>query len=293
MTTDKVAEFLDLPVTNAQAALDLALDLGLIACDGTNYSVSSPLARLLVTPVLAQKSAILRVAVESYEPFRNFRGRLHLSGESPTVAAQQTKVLLGLTEHHEAIKQTLVSLGTYCQSLRTTGGGQYQVRFEFEGELSSQLSAAVAQLAEAELRVRDWLSENARTYLDSDSVLDPLAEAYLKVSQADARSAVVSCGNAVESFLAQIAGDLAVNVASAPGLGAKLAAIDNAGHLPKKLVAVGRYLGQVRNAADHGVDPDISRAWSIRDGTGEDYLRVAITFIESVLDHKDGRSPAL
>jgi len=284
---------MDLPMTNTQAALDLAEDLGLVRINNATYESASPLARMFATPVLAQKAAVLRVAVESYEPYRVFRSRLHQSGEAVTVAAQQTKALLGLTEHHEVIKQTLVSLGTYCQSLRTAGGGQYDIRFEFEGELVSQLSGAVAELAEAEMRVRDWLSENARTYIDNVSVLDPLSEAYLKVSQGDSRGAVVTAGNAIESYLAQFAADVGVNVSSAHGLGAKVGALDQASQLPKKLVAVGRYLGNVRNAADHGIDPDIQKAWGIRDGTGEDFLRVAITFIESTLDHKDGRPPAL
>lgn len=286
-TLQHVAEFVDMPVTTVEAALDLAVDLGLVTVTGTTFEDSSPLSRLLVTPVLDQKSALLRITVESYEPFRVFRARLHESGETTTSAAKQTKALLHLTEHHEVIKQTLVSLGTYCGSLRDTGGGQYEVRFEFEGELVNRLRSAVSELGEAELRVRDWLSEQARAYVDAASVLGPLADAYLKVAQGDSRGAVVTAGNAIESYLVQLAADLSVNVATAPGLGAKVAEFEKAKKLPKKLLAVGRYLGNIRNAADHGVDTEIAVAWTIRDGTGEDYLRVAITFIESTLDCKN------
>lgn len=292
-TQSIVAAFLDLPAANATSALELAEDLGLLRLNGTNYQVASPLARLLTTPVLEQRAAILRVAVESYEPYQVFRSRLHDGGGNVTTAAQQTAALLGLVEHKEIIKQTLISLGTYCHSLRSTGGGQYEVRFSFDAPLAAHLRDAVADLSEAELRVRDWLSEDARGYVDPRDVLDPLAEAYLKVSQGDSRGAVVTAGNAVESHLVQVANDLGVNVSQAHGLGAKVAAFESAKMLPKKVLAVGRYLGNIRNAADHGVDPDIGKAWVIRDGTGEDFLRVAITFIETTTDHKNGKLPSL
>ncbi|GAA1637112.1 hypothetical protein [Georgenia ruanii] len=292
-TADMVADFLDLPNVNAVAALELAEDLGLIRCDGNCYKAASPLARLLNTPVLAQRAAVLRIAVEAYEPFRVFRELLHLSGEGAGTAAQQTRALLGLAAHRETIKQTLLSLGTYCQSLRATAGGNHEVRFELEEDFTTLLAGAVAELAEAELRVRDWMSERARNYVDHSSVLQPLAEAYLKVSQSDSRGAVVSAGNAIESYLSQLASDMSVSVAGATGLGAKVDAFDRARALPKKVAAIGKYLSNVRNAADHGVDSDIGAAWTIRAGTGEDYLRISITFIEITTSIKDAQPYAV
>lgn len=292
-TEQTVAEFLDQPPANATSALDLAEDLGLVRKNGATFEVASPIARLLCTPLLPQRAALLRIAVESYAPFRVFREQLHASGGAGSEAAQQTKAILGLSEHRETIKQTMVSLGTYCQSIKIVAGGQYDVRFEIEDDLTSKISAAVAELSEAELRVRDWLSETARAYVNHANVLEPLAESYLKVSQGDSRSAVVTAGNAIESHLSQLAGDMQVNVASAHGLGAKVAAFEAAGKFPKKVLAVGRYLGAVRNAADHGIDLEVGGAWTIRSGTGEDFLRVSITFIEVTIKVKDGGGPEL
>lgn len=292
-TAQDVANFLDLPLANAIPALELAEDLGLIRQVEETYEVASPLARLLSTPILAQRAAVLRVAVESYQPYFVFRERLHAGAESVSAAAQQTRALLDLTEHREVIKQTLVSLGTYCQSLRATAGGKYEVRFDFDRDMATQLQGAVSELAEAELRVRDWLSEGARSYVDMVHVLQPLAESYFKVSQGDSRGAIVTAGNAVESHLSRLANDMGVDVANSPGLGAKVAALDAAKRLPKKLVAVGRYLGNVRNAADHGIDPEIGAPWNIRSGTGEDFLRVAVTFIDATTSFKDGHPPSI
>ena len=292
-TDQMVADFLDLPVPKAREALNLAEDLGLIRDNGGVISSASPLARLLTTPVLQQRAALMRVAVESYEPFLIFRERLHANAGVATSAAQQTKSLLGLSEHREVIKETLVSLGTYCRSFRATGGGLHTVQFDYDDDLRTQLTGVVSQLSEAGLRVRDWLSEDLRSYAVNRDVLDPLAEAYLKVSQGDSRGAVLNAGNAVESYLAQLAGDMGVNVSSAHGLGAKVAAFEAAGALPKKILAIGRYLSNVRNGADHGVDAEIGAAWTIRDGTGEDFLRVSVTFMEITLDCYRGKPPAL
>jgi hypothetical protein len=177
--------------------------------------------------------------------------------------------------------------------VRSTGGGEYAVQFDYEDDLRTQLTGAASGLSDANLRVRDWLSEDLRTYAATRDVLDPLAEAYLKVSQGDARGAVVSAGNAVESYLAQLAGDMGVSVATAHGLGAKVAAFESAKAMPKKIIAIGRYLSSVRNAADHGVDSEIGAAWSIRSGTGEDFLRVSVTFMETTLGRYRGKPPAL
>jgi hypothetical protein len=291
-TTQIVANYLDLPTANATRALELAEDLGLVRSDGTTYTTASPLSRLLATPVLAQRAAVLRVAVEDYLPFRTFRECLS-SVTDVNTAAQQTCAILELSEHRESVKQTLVSLGTYCQSLRSTAGGHHEIRFDFEAELSSQLGGVVAELAEAELRIRDWLSDRARNYVDRVAVLEPLAESYLKVSQGDSRGAVVTAGNAVESHLSHLANDMGVNVVTAHGLGAKVQAFESAKKLPKKVLAVGRYLGNIRNAADHGIDPEVGAAWTIRSGTGEDFLRVAITFIETSIDVKEGLPPSI
>jgi hypothetical protein len=130
-------------------------------------------------------------------------------------------------------------------------------------------------------------------FIDAHDVLEPLAEAYLKVSQGDSRGAVVSAGNATESYLAQLASTMGVTVSNAPGLGAKVAEFEKAKTLPKKVIAMGRYLGNVRNAADHGNDPEINAAWSMRDATGEDFLRVAVTFIHVTYAISQGRPFAL
>jgi hypothetical protein len=61
---------------------------------------------------------------------------------------------------------------------------------------------------------------------------------------------------------------------------------ENRGHLKfiSGLRHIGSYLGTIRNAADHGPDPDINNAsWQIRDATGLEYVFVACSFIAATL----------
>jgi hypothetical protein len=107
----------------------------------------------------------------------------------------------------------------------------------------------------------------------------------------DGRGAVVSAGNAVESYVADLAGRVGVGLAGATGINAIIDRLDQANTLPKKLVFVGKYLGHVRNAADHGVDPDVGASWLIQSSTGTEYVFVACSFLRSTRARELGRPP--
>jgi hypothetical protein len=97
----------------------------------------------------------------------------------------------------------------------------------------------------------------------------------------NAREAVLNAGNALDIFLDEFAARQSVCLAGATRIDAKLDRLANA--LPRKLIHVGKYLGHVRNAADHGNDAEINNPWSIRDATGVNYVFVACSFIASVI----------
>ena len=95
----------------------------------------------------------------------------------------------------------------------------------------------------------------------------------------NAREAVLNAG--LDTFLDEFAARQSVSLAGATRIDAKLDRLANA--LPRKLIHVGKYLGHVRNAADHGNDAEINNPWSIRDATGVNYVFVACSFIASVI----------
>jgi hypothetical protein len=282
-----VADFSDLPRDQATLALELAEDLGLLASSSGHHSVGNPLCRFLVTPNEMQKAAVLRVLLESYEPFVVFRERLVATSLAAT-AAQQTKVTLDLDAHRESIKDTLVSLGTFSHSLVTEGGGRYRPEEDpFEHTLEA-LSQACKDQAGAESRVIEQLGQAAARLVSRDEVIIPMADALLHAKSSDSRGAVLRAGNAIDSYLDGLATRKGVALGSASGINAKLDKLQRDGGFPKKLVFVGKYVGHIRNAADHGVDPDTGSSWEIRKATGLESIYVSCSFIAAATLWEEG-----
>src|SRR5262249_42877948 len=137
------------------------------------------------------------------------------------------------------------------------------------------LALAAGDHASAEALIRKQLGDSACQLISRDEVIVPLRNALLRANGNDPRGAVVEAGNAIESYLVGLAGRTGIGIAGANGINAKLDRLHQANWLPTKLVYVGKYLGHVRNAADHGVDVEINAMWTIRRATGLEYVFVA------------------
>ena len=294
-TADFVTQFIDVPLERAKNALRLAADLGFLSVNANGeYSGSGPLSQMLISPNASPKIAALRVALESYEPFVLFRTRLKAT-DFPAEAARQTKVVLDLNEHRDIIKDTLISLGTYSHALDTEGGGLFVPANDAIENRLLALAQACGDVAAAEARVRVQMGDGAADRVARNEVFLPLANALLKAASGDARGAVLLAGNAVESYLEALAVRVGgVNLAGAAGLNAKLERFTVANALPKKLIQVGKYLGNIRNAADHGLgDPDVNAPWTIQESTGMEFVYVACSFISSVTARELGQPPRI
>jgi len=287
-----VANFSDLTENQAEKALKLAEDLGFLSPTGQSYVVASPLCLFAATPRDKQKASLLRIALESYEPFLVFRERL-VATASVSDATEQTKALLDLNADREEIKDTLVSLGTYSFAIVPEGGGRYRPREEaFENTLK-ELSDASGDFTAAEARIRKQLGADAAGLVSRDEVIVPLANGLLKAEAQDPRGAVVRTGNAIESYLDGLAARLNVVLTGATGVNAKLERLSQQNKLAKKLVHMGKYLGHIRNAADHGNDPDVGAPWTIRNSTGLEYVYVACSFVAAATAQEKGQPPEI
>jgi hypothetical protein len=285
-----VARFADLTDDQAKAGLLLAADLGFLLKNGDHYEPVSPLCRFVTSGTDLQRASVTRIALESYEPFRVFRDRL-VSTDAAT-AARQTKALLDLDAHHEDVKATLISLGTYTQGLAAAAGGQVLPATSAAEHTMEALAAGAEDLAGAEARIRQQLGPTASHAVSTNNVVVPLSDALLRAGNGDGRGAVVTAANAVESFLLEIATRLGVNVAGATGLNSKLNRFSD-GQIPKKVKSMGKYLGDVRNAADHGVDADVGQPWTIRPATGVEFVYVSCSFIANCMALEAGEPPQL
>jgi hypothetical protein len=290
-----VASFTDMTIDQAESALLLAEDIGFIGdAGGGQYRATSPLCRFVATMNQTQKAAILRLLLESYPPFATFRERLASTGIVAD-AARETKVLHGLDEHRDNISNSLISLGTYSQALSTTGAGRYEVNDIVSESISQCLMRGCGEEAVAEDQIRKQLGSDAAEKVDRDHVVSPLANALRRAQGHDPRGAVTEAGNAVESYLIDLAHRLNINLAGKNGIHSKVDEIRkvNPRVMPNKLSKVGVYLGTIRNAADHGIDSEIGTQWEIRESTGIEFVVVACSFIAATTRLELGKSPEI
>ena len=292
-----VSDFADLPLDHAESALLLAVDLGfLIVNPAGEYLTNSPLCRFIASSDELQKATALRVLLESYPPFVMFRKRLQVTN-TMVDAAQQTKVALALGEHHSEIASTMISLGTYSQALSTSGGGRYQVKHTPAENVLERLMEGSDQIAAAEERVAKQLgTRRAGTCVLEIKSLFRLRTPFVAPQGADARGAVMQAGNAVESFLSpELAARRGINLAGKTGINSKIDEIKrtDVSKMPSKLSFMGKYLGHIRNAADHCADPETGAQWEIRESTGIEYAFVGCSFIAAVVALELRRSPEI
>jgi hypothetical protein len=280
-----VAEFAQLTQGSADAALRIAAGMGLIEENSGKYIASSVLCRSFSVSDQKRKAAALRIVLEGYEPFVRFRERL-ISTDDATTSAIQTKIVANLDGHHDDIKETLLSLGQYSQAILAEGGGVYKVSEKPAENALDTLFAGCAEDAKAEHRIRLQIGERAATKISREEVICPLANALQRATTGDPKGAVVTAGNAVESFLEALGRRKGVVLAGKNGINAKADELCKAGTLPRKILNVSKYLGHIRNAADHGIDSDINASWEIRPATGVEYVFVACSFIASTIERE-------
>lgn len=280
-----VERFCDFSNEQATNALLLSCDLKLISDTNSTFSSCSILCNFFSTGIETQKASALRLALHEYEPFLVFIERLRATTSADS-AAQQTKAALDLDAHREEIKDTLISLGTYTGAIETQAGGRYAVAATMASDPLAELAESCESQAAAEATIRSHIGQDD-PLLDRNEVVLPLAGALMKAKNSQSRAAVADAAIAFESFLAHLANDADVSLAGASGISQKLDKFRPDNKLPKKITEAGKYIAQLRNAADHGVDvdPEVGSLWQIRDESGRQFVLVACTFISVCIAH--------
>lgn len=290
---DFISDFLDITKSSAEMALMMAKELGLLDYNITNnlYLTCSVFSKYLVSNSDVQKSSILRIMMLEYEPFKFFISRLYVTS-SVQAASEQTKSYFAMSAHRNEIKDTFISLGTYSQLIVSEGAGLYKVNSQFEN-----LSGAVLNLSRINierLNVEMWLekkiSYDVYHILNKEEVIKPLVLAVQKLidEDSDYRAIMLHIGNAFESFLTDYANLNGVNVSSSTGVNAKIDALSRASKITTKHKHMSKYIGHIRNAADHGVDSEIGQVWDITRESAEEAVSVVTSCIRNIV--KSGSS---
>lgn len=281
---DFIAEFTGI-ATDDQVlkALQMACELQLIVFDSSRGCYGSPsfLTRKLVSASSdEQKAVFMRLILEQYAPYNTFKTRYGFT-KSIELACRQTKTLHMMTSNERDVKNTLISIATYAKALKSEGANLYS--FVEDVDAVGIIEAALRSANITENSLRTYWGENLYTFVNTSNVFAPLIEALQKTHSGtmDVRSIVVCAANAFESFLADFAVRKGVSLSGRNGILQKRDALS--AHISKKHRGMIEFVGQVRNAADHGADPDENnQVWTISNETARIYPCIIAALIKAI-----------
>jgi hypothetical protein len=280
--------------TQSQAinALDMAKDMSLLHFDSAHgtYSTSSPLARLLATATEDnQKAALMRIALEQYLPFETFKARCAIT-QNIDAACSQIKAIHALSSNERDIKNTIVSMATYAKILKREGASTYSFFPEESNDYLLHIDELLEEKMVSDLLLRQHLGESVYLFADYENVIRPLLDAASKSKSMpiDTKAVILYAGNAFESFLNQFAQSKGVSLVGKSGIISKLTAFP-ANDISKKHRGIIEFIGQIRNAADHGGDVNEGNmTWAVTRETALVYPVVVASAIKNVLQRENG-----
>ena len=285
-----IAEFTEIATGDqVDKAIRMAVELGMLIYNDASgcYTANSFLAERLVTAASDdQKAAIMRLILEQYEPYKTFKTRYGFT-HSIDVACRQAKTLCSIVGNERDIKNTLISIATYAKALKSEGANLYS--FVKEKNIFSLIETALSECEVSEKLLREFFGDNLYSKINSTTVIKPLEEAFQKskADSPDTRAVVVYAANAFESFLDDYASAKGISLAGQNGIIQKKNTL--AGDLSKKHKGMIEYIGQVRNAADHGADNDENgQMWTITRDTALLYPCIVATVIRNILQRENG-----
>jgi hypothetical protein len=104
----------------------------------------------------------------------------------------------------------------------------------------------------------------------------------------DTKAVILYAGNAFESFLDQLAQSKQVSLQGKTGIISKLSAFSSS-DISKKHRGAIEFIGQVRNAADHGADSsEGNMTWVVTKETATMYPVIVASAIKNILQRENG-----
>lgn len=280
--------------TQSQAinALDMAKDMSLLNHDTTHgtYSITSPLARLLAAAAEDdQKAALMRIALEQYLPFETFKARCAIT-QNIDAACAQTIAIHTLSSNERDIKNTIISMATYAKILKREGASTYSFFNETSRNYLLHIDELLEEKMVSDLLMRQHLGEIVYQFADYENVIRPLLDAVSKSKSRpiDTKAVILYASNSFESFLNQYALSKGISLHGKTGIIGKLTAF-SATDISKKHRGIIEFIGQVRNAADHGADVNEGNmTWAVTRETALVYPVVVASAIKNVLQRDNG-----
>jgi len=289
-TEDFISEFADISPMQTSNALHMAMQLGLADKDNNTgfYTSNSFLARLLVSSRNDNhKAAIMRLILEQYEPYIAFKSRFSFSN-SIDLACKQVKSLYSMSCGYKDIRNTIISIATYSRAMINDGASSYKLNQDDISYIEI-LELALRFKANDDNALRAQLGDKVCNYISTENVFNPLSDAYSKIQNTDSdpKAIILYAANAFESFLQQIANSHKISLVGKNGIAQKSDALSSV--ISKKHRGMIQYICQIRNAVEHGADPDEGgKVWNISNESALMYPIIVASIIKSIVLRENG-----
>ena len=232
------------------------------------------------------KAAIMRLVLEQYEPYITFKARFSFTN-SLDLACKQVKTIYSMTCTYKDIRNAIINIATYSKAMINDGASSYKLNQD-EVTYIEILELALRFKANDDNALRVQLGESVCNFLDTDRVFNPLSDAYSRIQNfdSDPKAPILYAANAFESFLHQIADKHSISLSGRSGIGQKSDALNKV--ISKKHRGMIQYISQVRNAADHGADPDENGdIWEVSEATAQLYPIMVASVIKDIVCRED------
>jgi hypothetical protein len=244
----------------------------------------SPLVPLLVRARNEDKRVLFGVHLNQYEPFVVFIDRLR-AGNPPQQAALQVCAVYAFADDPVVAWRAFESWGTFAGSLVRGQDGQYAPSDTY-GNLDSlrqSLNVLFDQERDARQYVLEQLGQEASEFIEG-RVRDSLVDAIVMLANENqAENIILRIGNTYEDFL-RLVGYRRVNLRNASGIIQIGNQLRNRGLIAQKHLGAIQLIGHVRNATDHGGDPDEgNRPWRVTSSTVRLMLLTVLSSIRSIV----------
>ena len=263
----------------------MAEQLGLTHFDSITgfYSSKSFLARLIVlSRDDNHKAVILRLVLEQYEPYITFKLRFSFT-DSIDLACKQVKTIYSMSCTYKDIRNAIINLATYSKAMINDDASLYKLNQD-EVTYIEILELALRFKSNDDNALRVQLGDSVCDFLDTEKVFNPLSDSYSRIQNfdTDPKTPILYAGNAFESFLQQIADKHSISLSGKNGTSQKSDTLN--GVISKKHRGMIQYISQVRNAANHGADPDENGdIWKVSDTTAQLYPVIVASIIKDIV----------
>src|SRR6266566_4671124 len=268
----------------ARSALDGARLLGFLAdAQNETYQPDERILRLQTHADGLARRMLFRVRLEEFKPFRVFKERV-LCGDSALESAKKVKLLEDIETEVTKVKDIFQQWGLYSQSFSQDQIGNLTCSSE-EGLTPAYLlrvRASIAAAEQARVFIQLRIGEDSFRILPAE-VLDSLSSSMVRChSRHEPKSEIMfAMGTAMERFLSFIAtrANPPADLTGTNGIVQMAESLRSLDVITRKHFGLIQAVGAVRNAADHGIDTEIGKSWSL---TYESILDAGLIVLDAI-----------